>query len=158
MDEILETIFIADRSGIYTDGQKNRVVKTPDYSKRLMYCYETSAPMFGDIGEGEIAENGETRIYIDPVFAETISVDGYQVFLQKYGIGECYVSERNGAFFTVCGEPGLKFGWELKAKQFDLDQRRLDVFKQAADPEAHDYGADALNHIIEIEQERGITA
>lgn len=158
VDEILETIFIADRSGIYTDGQKNRIVNTSDYNKRLLYCYETSAPMFGDVGEGEIGENGETRIYIDPVFAETISVDGYQVFLQKYGIGECYVSERNGAFFTVNGEPGLKFGWELKAKQLDLDQRRLDVFKQAADPEAHDYGADALNHIIEIEQERGITA
>lgn len=158
VDELLETILLVDRTGIYTNGEKNRIVETPDFSKRLMYCYETSAPMFGDIGEGEIGENGETRIYIDPVFAETISADGYQVFLQKYGVGECYVSERSGAFFTVNGEPGLKFGWELKAKQFDLDQRRLDVFKQAADPETHDYGADAMNHITEIEQERGISA
>ena len=158
VDELVETVFLADRTGIYTDGEKNRIVKTPDYSKRLMYCYETSAPMFGDVGEGEIGENGETRIYIDPVFAETISADGYQVFLQKYGIGECYISERNGAFFTVNGEPGLRFGWELKAKQFDLDQRRLDIFKQAADPETRDYGADAINHITEIEQERGISA
>jgi len=156
--ELQETTFLADRTGIYTNGEKNRIVKTPDYSKRLMYCYETSAPMFGDVGEGEIGENGETRIYIDPVFAETISADGYQVFLQKYGIGECYVSERNGAFFTVNGEPGLRFGWELKAKQFDLDQRRLDIFKQTADPETRDYGADAINHITEIEQERRISA
>jgi len=109
-------------------GTKNRAVDAGQYGDRLLYCYETASPMFGDIGEGEIGDDGIAYIWLDPVFAQAISAEGYQVFLQKYGEGDCWVSERKGGCFVVRGTPGLSFGWELKAKQADFDQRRLEKF------------------------------
>ena len=154
-------------------GTKSRIATTEDYGERLLYCYETPTPMFGDIGEGVIGEDGRCFIPIDPTFAETISNTQYQVFLQKYGNGECYVSERKPSYFIVEGTSDLSFGWELKAKQRDYEQRRLDTpitFSSSGiredignDGVSHvtestvDYGEAALNHIKEINNERVVT-
>ena len=151
-------------------GTKSRVAETEDYGERLLYCYETPSPMFGDIGEGVIGEDGRCFIPIDPTFAETISDAQYQVFLQKYGSGECYVSERKPSYFIVEGTPDLSFGWELKAKQKDYEQRRLDtpiteyysgIHMDIGDKGAShatgkmvDYGEKAIDHIEEINKER----
>lgn len=108
-------------------GTKNRVVKTGEYDTRLLYCYETPSPMFGDLGQGTIAEDGYCYIQIDPIFSKTIQTDGYLVFLQKCGDGDCYVYEKKPSYFIVKGTPKLTFDWEIKAKQFDCEQRRLDV-------------------------------
>ena len=129
---------VIDKSGIKTNamtvtgnlivrGTKNRVAQTADYGDRLMYSYETAAPLFGDIGEGELGADGVCKITLDPVFAETISTSVYQVFLQRYGDGDCYVKERNGGFFVVCGTPGLRFGWEIKASQNGYENTRLEA-------------------------------
>ena len=110
------------------DGTKNRLVTLDDHTQKLLYCYETASPMFGDVGEGLIGDDGQCFIPIDAVFSQTVTLSQYQVFLQKYGNGECYVSERNPSYFIVKGEPGLSFGWEIKAKQSDFDQYRLETF------------------------------
>lgn len=155
-------------------GSKNRAVDTKDYSDRLLYSYEMSSPMFGDIGEGVIGDDGKCYVSIDPIFAETVSLSQYQVFLQKYGEGDCYVAERKGSYFVVCGTSGLAFAWELKAKQIDIDQRRMDVYdstkpekdehKYAEESIDHieeietDYAQEAINHINEIMRERSLAA
>lgn len=142
-------------TNIVTTGTKNRLVETTDYGDRLLYCYETPTPMFGDIGEGTIAEDGKCYIWLDPVFAQTINNNGYQVFLQKYGKGECYVTERKSNYFVVEGDAGLSFGWELKAKQSDYEMRRLDAFIEQPSI-SNNYGNDAIEHIKEIQQEREV--
>jgi len=142
-------------SNLSVTGTKSRVVETEDYGDRLMYCYETPTPMFGDIGEGIIAEDGKCYIWLDPVFAQTINSNGYQVFLQKYGKGECYVTERKSNYFVVEGDAGLSFGWELKAKQSDYEMKRLDRFTEQPSI-SNDYGNDAIEHIKEIQQEREV--
>ena len=38
-------------------GTKNRVVETKNYGKVLLNAYETAAPMFGDVGTGQLDEN-----------------------------------------------------------------------------------------------------
>lgn len=113
-------------TGLTVTGTKNRAVETDHYNERLLYCYETPSPLFGDVGEGVIGEDGNCYISIDPIFAETITTSQYQVFLQKYGDGDCYVAQRQAAYFIVKGTPGLSFGWELKAKQKDFDQMRME--------------------------------
>ena len=155
-------------------GKKPRIIKTKDYDTRTYYCYETPSPLFGDIGEGIINEDGNCYITIEPAIYETIQTSDYQVFLQKYGDGECYVLERHKFYFIVYGTPGLLFGWELKAKQIDWEHSRLDVDTiKPFDPgnrncyttEAEDYlkdkketdfdyVADALSHINNIYEER----
>jgi hypothetical protein len=85
--------------------------------------------MFEDVGESEITENGQVRIEMDPIFCQTISTEKYQVFLQAYGRGECFVAERTAEYFIVEGTPGLQFGWRLIAKQIDMTDKRLEPFE-----------------------------
>ena len=133
-------------------GTKSRVVNTENYKDRLLYCYETPSPMFGDIGEGTIDETGKCYVYIDDVFAETIDTEvQYQVFLQKYGDGSIYVSERTPSYFVVSGTPNMKFGWELKAIQREYDTMRLEessVLPDDADNE--DSAAETYNYLTSL--------
>ena len=120
-------------NGIYTAGDlivggtKNRAVDTKD-GKRLLYAMESAEPYFTDIGEGQIGDDGKAVIKIDSIFRQTVDLEGYQVFIQKYGNGDCWV-ERQKSQFTVHGTPGLSFGWELKAHQIDHANKRLDKYE-----------------------------
>ena len=146
-----------DVSGNFrVSGTKSRVVDTEDYSNRLLYCYETASPMFGDIGEGVIGDDGKTYIPLDPIFAKTIAEQSYQVFLQMYGQGTAYVSERHPAHFIVEGTPGLEFAWEIKAKQTGYTQTRLEDADRDYTVDADDYGTTAAAHLEEIQRERGV--
>lgn len=144
-------------------GSKSRVVDTNDYGDRILYCYETTSPLFGDVGEGVISEDGKCYIQIDEVFAETVSLNQYQVFLQNYGDGDCWIKERRRSYFVVEGTPNLSFGWELKAKQVDFDQFRIDkdvgditkINRQKDDLEI-DYASELFNHINKLSQERNV--
>jgi len=136
------------------NGTKSRSVVTDQYSDRLLYCYETPSPMFGDVGEGTIGEDGKCYVWLDPVFAQTITTTQYQVFLQRYGNGECWVSERKGSYFVVEGTPGMAFGWELKAKQRGFDQKRLERNDELFTVPAQTYGEDAARHIEDLKKER----
>lgn len=108
-------------------GTKSRISKTDNYSDRLLYCYETPTPLFGDIGEAIIDEDGLVYVDIDDIFSETIAEKTeYQVFLQAEGEGTCYVSEKNPRYFLISGTPGLRVAWELKAKQKDYQNIRLE--------------------------------
>lgn len=135
-------------------GTKSRLVTTDQYSDRLLYCYETPSPMFGDVGEGVIGADGMCYVTIDPVFAQTITASGYQVFLQRYGDGDAYVSQRRAGWFVVTGTPGLPFGWEIKAKQRDYDQRRIDRNDEPFTVPAQTYGADAAAYITDLKKAR----
>jgi len=145
---------LAVNGSLSVTGTKPRLVSTDQYSDRFLYCYETPSPMFGDVGEGVIGEDGLCYITLDAVFAQTISTTQYQVFLQKYGDGDCWVHERRGAYFIVKGTPGLAFGWEIKAKQADFDQLRLERNDERFSPPQQNYGIDAANHIDELRKER----
>jgi len=142
------------RCDLNATGTKSRVVSTEQYADRLLYCYETASPMFGDIGEGVIGEDGKCFVWLDPVFAQTIATDQYQVFLQRYGEGDIYVSERRGSCFIVAGTPGLSFGWEVKARQKDYDQKRLDRTEEYTSKNTNDYGGSAAQYISRLREGR----
>ena len=116
-----------DVEGSFTANEKLRVMDT-DYGRVSLYCYETPEPSFGDIGEGVIGEDGRCFVEIDPIFSKTINCKQYQVFIQPYCDDRLYVSERNEYYFVVNGQPGSTFGWELKARQIDLKNKRLDPY------------------------------
>ena len=108
-------------------GTKNRIVEVGKGYLSLN-AYETAECYFGDIGEGVIGENGEVEIAVDEDFKKTIDLSvPYQVFITKYGDGDCWV-ERKEESFIVHGTPNMKFGWELKAKQKGYTEDRLKKF------------------------------
>lgn len=121
---IIEDTTVYGRLSVY--GEKSRIVKSRNYDERLLYCYETPTPMFGDVGCGRLNEEGLSIVDIDPVFAETISGAEYQVFLQKEGPGDIWVEEKEPGYFMAKGTSDLKFSWEIKAIQRDYESYRLD--------------------------------
>lgn len=109
-------------------GTKSRKVKTDNYTDRLLYAYETPTPLFGDIGEAKLDEEGLCYVDIDDIFTETIAEHvEYQVFLQKEGEGDCWIAEKTPRYFVIQGTPDLKVAWELKAKQKDYETYRLEL-------------------------------
>lgn len=122
-----ETVGDLDHVGNWTvHGTKSRVVDTDSYGERLLYCYETPSPMFGDLGSAKLDEGGCCYVMLDDVFCETVSADReYQVFLQKRSEGDCWVDEKHPSYFVVRGTPGLTFDWEMKAKQSGYADLRL---------------------------------
>lgn len=140
--------------GLTVGGTKNRFVETEDYSKRLLYCYETPSPMFGDVGEGVTGDDGLAYVWIDPVFLQTISTSQYQVFLQKYDSGDVFVKERKSNYFIIEGTPNTSFGWELKAKQADYDQLRLEQTGNGFVLPYDNYGEDAAEYVKTLQEGR----
>lgn len=116
----------AEFYNLVVNGSKNRVVATQHYEKRLLNAYETAGAYFGDIGFGQLLDDGLCFVEIDPVFAETVTLDRYAVFLQAEGPGELYIDEKRWDSFTVKGTPGLEFVYEIKAKQKGYENIRLE--------------------------------
>ncbi len=132
---------------LWVYGEKSRIAKTEDFGDRAFYCYESPSPMFGDIGEAVIAEDGIAYIDIDPIFGQAVNTGNYQVFLQKYGEGDLYVSNRFSTYFSVLGTPGLRFGWEIKAKQAGYDQLRLSEKFDSISINEKDFSVEVLSLI-----------
>lgn len=127
-------------------GTKSRLVETSNYEKRLLFAYETPTPLFGDIGEATIDEDGFAYVDIDDIFSETVaSRVEYQVFLQAEGEGSCYIAEKHPNYFVIKGTPNLKVAWELKAKQRDYELLRLEQSDNGLEEYGHE--SDPINDI-----------
>ena len=138
------------KGNFYVDGTKSRVSTTNNYGERLLYCYEMPSPIFGDIGEGVTDENGKCYIFIDDIFSETIDIGcSYQVFVQPYDKGECYISERTPLYFIVEGTPNMHFGWEIKATQNNYDTTRLEELIHENSDE-HDYATESYEYLLDV--------
>lgn len=125
--QILTNGNIIAYGNLTVSGSKNRAVKTKDYGTRCLGAYETASPYFGDIGEGQLDESGNCTIQLDPIFLETVNTTlPYQVFLQEYGDGKCWVEERNETNFVIKGTPNMRFAYEIKARQLGFENTRLE--------------------------------
>ena len=116
--------------GLYITGNaKARLVKTEHFGNVTMSAYETTTPYFGDIGSGETDEFCKCYIYLDEIFKETIIENTeYYIFLQVYGNNNVYVSEKYEDYFVIkSNSPSVKFDWEIKCRQKDTDNMRMDV-------------------------------
>lgn len=114
------------RGKLKVSGTKSRSVSTVDYDEQLFYCYEMPTPFFGDIGESVISDDGTCMIDIDDIFQESANVGiKYYVFLQREGKGDCWIAEKEQNYFVVKGTPGLKFSFEIKARQAEYEHMRF---------------------------------
>ena len=114
------------RGKLKVSGTKSRSVSTVDYDEQLFYCYEMPTPFFGDIGESVISDDGTCMIDIDDIFQESANVGiKYYVFLQREGEGDCWIADKEQNYFIVKGTPGLKFSFEIKARQAEYEHMRF---------------------------------
>lgn len=71
-------------AGLKVAGTKQAVRETENYGEKGVYCYETPTPYFGDIGSGEISEDGKCYIDIEDILKEMINTGiQYYVFLAQ---------------------------------------------------------------------------
>jgi hypothetical protein len=113
-------------------GTKSAVVATSQ-GARSLYAEEASEVFFTDYGFGRL-KNGQATITIDPLFAETVSLEkDYYVFLQPYGEAEIYVTEITPKSFEVRlrardtqGDANVKFAYRIAGKRRGFEQTRLE--------------------------------
>jgi hypothetical protein len=108
-------------------GTKNAVVRTAD-GARLLYVEESTEVWFTDYGFAQL-EDGVANVTFDPIFAQTVDPDGYQVYVQAYGDAQVYVSERTPEGFSVRlseGEPNVRLSYRLVARRMGYAGHRLE--------------------------------
>jgi hypothetical protein len=126
------------QGGLAGTGTKSAIVETEDYGWRHLYAVESPQNWFEDFGR-ETLSGGKAVVTIEPVFAQTVNLEGdYHVFLTPQD-GYCglYVTNKTASAFTVRAVEGagcdISFDYRIIAPRLDYEDLRL---KGAEDPQA----------------------
>jgi len=71
---------VDDLGNMITTGSKSTRIQTTKSGSRLLYAIESPEVWFEDIGSATLLD-GQVEVIIDPIFAQTVNLDDYQVFL-----------------------------------------------------------------------------
>ncbi len=124
---------LASIGDFFASGTKSALVRTQDYGWRLLYAMESPDVLFEDVGTAQL-KNGEARVSIDPIFAQTVNLDEpYQIFVtaqgQEFVLLLVAAKDRDG--FTVRGanldgQPtDCAFDYRIVAKRLGYEDTRL---------------------------------
>ena len=118
---------------LQVDGQKNRLVKTDHYGKRLMNAVESADAFFEDFGTAMTDAEGFCEVRLDDIFLETVNTDyDYHVFLTPYSddyASKASIYSKSKDRFIVCGTPYTRFDWRVSAKQRGYEDTRMEVME-----------------------------
>lgn len=121
------------QNGVYVNndlvviGAKNRVVDTEHYGSVALNAVESAAALFSDIGSGVIDESGICEVIFNPKFIETIdSHSDFYVMTTQTSPGRIEYTEKGSMQFTVHGQPGTTFDWQIHCKQKGYSDVYLD--------------------------------
>ena len=121
---------ITDLGALTCTGAKSGVVAVND-EQRLMYAIESPEVWFEDFGAGTL-KDGQAVVSIDPLFAATVNLDDYHVFLTP--LGDCqglYVADKTPVSFTVQelggGSANVGFDYRIVAHRLGYENARLEV-------------------------------
>lgn len=111
-------------------GTKSAVVDTQDYGRRKLHAMESPGVWFEDFGAGTLV-NGGASISIEPVFAKTVNLEDYHVFLTP--LGDCkglYVAAKTPTSFEVRelagGTSNISFDYRVIARRLGYEDVRLE--------------------------------
>jgi hypothetical protein len=111
-------------------GTKGAVVDTQGYDTRKLYAMESPEVWFEDFGTGTLV-NGATTVSIEPIFAETVNLEEYHVFLTP--LGDCnglYVATKTPTSFEVRelggGTSNISFDYRIVAHRLGYEDVRLE--------------------------------
>ncbi|MDZ7260695.1 MAG: hypothetical protein ONB05_01055, partial [candidate division KSB1 bacterium] len=115
-------------------GTKSAVLQTASFGARRMYTDESAGVYFFDRGEARLV-NGEVTVHLDPIFAETVTIDRDNPLLVQITLNaDCkgvYVAERTATHFIVRelggGTSNASFSWEAAAKRRGYEATRLEA-------------------------------
>ena len=121
---------IADGGDLNCSGTKSASVSVQD-EQRLLYAIESPEVWFEDFGT-ETLKDGQAVVAIDPLFAATINLDEYHIFLTP--LGDCqglYVANKTPTSFEVRelggGNADVGFDYRIIAHRLGYEDARLEV-------------------------------
>ncbi|MBN1371317.1 MAG: hypothetical protein JW987_05095 [Anaerolineaceae bacterium] len=124
--------------GTLTMGGTKSAVVPVDGQQRLLYAIESPEVWFEDFGSGALV-NGVGAIAIDPLFAATVNLTDYHVFVTP--LGDCqglYVTAKTHAGFEVHelngGTANTHFDYRLVAKRLGYEEERLELASPVEEP------------------------
>ena len=132
-------------------GAKNAIHVTRD-GIRATPAYELAESYLGDIGTANTGKKKVVTIPIEILFKDTVNTSEYeyQVFIQSYGKGHVWVSERNeDSFVVMSSKKNLEFAWEIKAKRRGYEKDRMELQKYDNDDIKRMYEAERSELINE---------
>jgi len=126
-----EFCFIDGPTGdFYCTGTKSSITDVDD-EKRALYAVESPDVVFEDFGSGQL-NNGQASVSIDTLFAATVNLSEYQVFITP--LGDCnglYVSDKTPTGFEVRelgdGTANIAFDYRIVAKRLGYENVRMEV-------------------------------
>jgi hypothetical protein len=99
------------------------IVDTEEHGAQKLYAMESPSVWIEDFGSGALV-NGVGTVGIDPIFAETVDLDEYHVFLTP--LGDCnglYVAAKTAVSFEVReldgGESSISFDYRIVAHRLE---------------------------------------
>jgi hypothetical protein len=122
---------IADGGNLNCTGTKSAVVSIQN-EQRLMYAIESPEVWFEDFGTDTL-KDGLVVVDIDPLFAATINLDDYHVFLTP--LGNCqglYVTNKTPTGFEVRelgsgNASSISFDYRIAAHRLGYEDDRLEL-------------------------------
>jgi hypothetical protein len=125
------TVFSVNEDGdMWAIGSKAALAQTASYGQRKLYAVESPEVWFEDFGTGQLVR-GQAMVEIEPIFAQTVSLDAYHVFLTPLGDCPLYVAEKTAGSFTVQAMGGQKcdvaFDYRIVAKRLGYEHLRLEA-------------------------------
>ena len=122
--------YILETGALVCSGTKSGTVKVQN-EQRLMYAIESPEVWFEDFGSSTLV-NGSVEVNIESLFADTVSLDEYHVFLTP--LGDCnglYVKEKSATAFTVAelngGSATISFDYRIVAKRSGYEAKRMEI-------------------------------
>ncbi len=124
----------------FETGVKAAIVKTADYGYRTMAAVESPEVWFEDIGNATLVD-GKADVTIEAIFAETINLNEYHVFLTPLTDEPVllYVTSKTTRAFTVKGvtldgRPASgSFDYRIAGKRLGLEDFRTMEFQDNPD-------------------------
>ncbi|MCS7179352.1 MAG: hypothetical protein RML46_05910 [Anaerolineae bacterium] len=121
---------INEAGALTCTGTKSAVVATRDAGPRKLYAIESPGVWFEDFGRASLV-NGQAVVSIDPLFAQTVNLSDYHVFLTP--LGDCkglYVAEKTSTSFVVKelggGTSSVAFDYRIVARRLGYENVRLE--------------------------------
>jgi hypothetical protein len=121
---------IADGGDLSCTGTKSASVEVEN-EQRLLYAIESPEVWFEDFGVGKL-EKGKAVVTIDALFAETVNLEDYHVFVTP--LGDCnglYVTKKTPTGFTVHelgdGVADIAFDYRIVAHRLNYEDKRLET-------------------------------
>jgi hypothetical protein len=127
-------VFSVDEAGnMVATGTKSAEVLTQNNGQRLLYAVESPEVWFEDIGSAALVD-GKVEVSIEPIFAQTVNLEDYQVFLTPFSEVPVvlYVVQKSPTLFivqgvTLDGEPAnCDFDYRIVAKRLGYEGVRLE--------------------------------